>query len=267
VSDSLLRHRLLSLLDSAGAVALEHYARGGEIRHKADASPVTDADLAAERIIVDGLREGWPDDTIWSEECGRIEGSNDAIWYVDPIDGTSAYTEGLAHWGPTIARVRSENGAPPRVEVGVIWLPRIREHYHVEGGRGWMNEEELPPFAEVEPAEVVYLPSRFQRWATLDWPCKGRNVGGTAAHLALVARGAAQAVLVPPQWSLWDTAAGLALIEALGGRALRVTDGQPLDPFRDVGVPFVAGFPGVVEELVRPGRIQTLVPGAFHARP
>lgn len=258
---------LEALLREAGAAAMAWFGRGG-VRLKADASPVTDADLAAEAVLVEGLRRGWPEDTIVSEECGVLPGSSTATWYVDPIDGTSAFTEGLAHFGPTVARVVVGPGGR-HITCGATWLPRLEEHYHVEGGRGWSNRAQLPLLASRVAARVVYLPSGFHRRFALDYPVKGRCLGGTAAHLALVARGAAAAVIVPPAWSLWDTAAGLALIDALGGRAVRLSDGAPLDPFRDEGVPFIAGFVDVVADLAEPGRIVALPPpaGARNAGP
>ena len=241
------------LLREAGAAAMSWFGRGG-VRLKADASPVTDADLAAEAVLIEGLRRVWPDDTIISEECGVLPGGSGAVWYVDPIDGTSAFTEGLAHFGPTVARV-TEGPGGRRIVLGATRLPRLDEGYHVESGVGWWNGARLPPLAARSPSRVVYLPSGFHRTYLLDYPGKGRCLGGTAAHLALVARGAAGAVIVPPAWSLWDTAAGLALIDDLGGRAVRLPDGAPLDPFRDEGVPFLAGFDEVVMDLLAPGRI------------
>ena len=255
--------RIAALLRAAGDAALAYVGTVFEVRRKADESPVTDADLAAEAILIEGLRATWPDDRIVSEERGEIPGGG-ATWVVDPIDGTSAFTEGLAHWGPTVARI-VEGPDGPRVDAGALYLPRLDEHYHVEGGRGWMNGVPMAPLASLSPNQVVYLPSGFHKGSTVTFAGKARCLGGTAAHLCLVARGAAVAVIVPPRWSIWDTAAGLSLIEALGGRAARLPDGAPLDPFRDTGLPFVTGFPDAVQALLQPERIRLRSPGASHA--
>jgi fructose-1,6-bisphosphatase/inositol monophosphatase family enzyme len=257
--------RLAGLLRAAGDAALAYVGTVFEVRRKADQSPVTDADLAAEAVLIDGLRRYWPDDGIVSEERGEIPGGA-ATWVVDPIDGTSAFTEGIAHWGPTVARLVPD-GAGTRVDTGALYLPRLDEHYHVEGGRGWMNGAPMAPMASLTPNQVLYLPSGFHKHFQVEFPGKARCLGGTAAHLCLVARGAAVAVIVPPRWSIWDTAAGLSLIDALGGRAARLSDGAPLDPFRDTGLPFVAGFPDAVEALLQDGRLTTRLPGAVHAGP
>ncbi|MFN7144162.1 MAG: inositol monophosphatase family protein, partial [Myxococcota bacterium] len=190
-------------------------------------------------------------------------GSGGARWVVDPLDGTSAFTEGLAHWGPTIARIVARPGGE-RVELGGLWLPRLGEHYHYEEGRGWFNGAPLTPLRRDATPRVLYLPSGFHRHYRVDFVGKTRCLGGTAAHLALVARGSALAAIVAPGWSIWDTAVGISLIESVGGRALRIPDQSPLDTFRDTGVAFVAGEPGAVEELVSQGRVASLSIGERH---
>jgi myo-inositol-1(or 4)-monophosphatase len=228
-----------------------------QVRRKADATLVTDADLAAEAILVEGLRRLWPADAIVSEECGQVgQPGSGATWLVDPIDGTSAFTEDLAHWGPTIARV-----VQGRVALGATWLPRLRELYLVESRAGvcraWFGAEPLPAPAS-DPPRVVYLPSRFHAHFGLRWRGKGRCLGGTAAHLALVARGAAAAAIVAPGWARWDTAVGLALIEAVGGAAALLEGGGPLDAVAHAGLAFVAGTPAAVAALQEPGALLPL---------
>lgn len=244
--------RLRALLRAAGDACSAWFGRDAHARRKEDDSLVTAADLAAEAAIVAGLAAWYPEDGLLSEESPPREGHSGAWWVVDPLDGTHAFTEGLAHWGPTVARVWRE-GPAPRLDLGATWLPRLGEHYHVEGGAAWFNGAPLPTLGP--PRGVIYVPSGFPRFFRLDYRCKARNLGGTAAHLALVARGAAGAVIVGPGWRLWDTVVGVGLIEAVGGRAVRLPDQRPIDLFRDEGVPFVAGSPETVDELARPGRI------------
>lgn len=258
---------ITSLLAEAGDVAMRHFRAGVEVRRKADHSPVTDADVEAERVLVAGILARWPGDAVFAEESGHTPGSSGYTWHVDPIDGTSSFTEGLAHWGPTIARVRDDGPVESRVVLAGTALPRLQERYVVTDTHAWAQGEPLEAPTGRWPARVVYLPSGFHRGARLAVAAKGRCVGGTAAHLALVARGAASAVIVGPRWRLWDTAAGLALIWRVGGRAARLSDGSPLDPFRDEGVPFVAGFPGIIDEVLRPGALTVMAPGAQDGGP
>lgn len=237
------------LIRRAGAVALEHLHRAVVLHHKADRSIVTTADIAAEALLLPAIRARFPEDRIISEEHGTMAGEGAGRWYVDPIDGTSAFAEGLAHWGPSVARVMVVGGTA-RVVFGATFLPRIDELY-VYDGAPWFNGRPLPPISASTSQSTVLLPSRFHEHFRLSWRAKGRCLGGTAAHLALVARGSASAALVAPGWSLWDTAVGLALIEAVGGRILRVADGAPLDPVASEGEAFVAAAPEIADDFVR----------------
>ncbi|MFZ5475819.1 MAG: inositol monophosphatase family protein [Myxococcota bacterium] len=249
---------LRELLEAAGRAALRHFGAPRGVRRKEDGSVVTDADLDAERVLLDGLRARWPGDATWSEESGSEPTGPEPAWTIDPIDGTSGFVEGLAYWGPTVARCVRDAEGRRHVECGATWLPRLGEHYHVEGGVGWFDGAPLPTLADRPPRRVVYLPSDFHRHAALRYPCKARCLGGTAAHLALVARGAALAAIVGPGWSPWDATAGLALIGAVGGKAVRLSDGAPLDPFDPTGPAFVAGEARVVDELSRGDRVVPL---------
>lgn len=251
---------LEALLREAGAVALSHWSAALKVTTKADGTPVTEADLASERVIVTALRAAFPGDAIVTEESGGARGSG-AWWAVDPVDGTSSFVEGLAHWGPTVARM-VQVGGRLAVDCGGLYLPRLGELYHFEvadsGPRGWFNGQPMLRFSERTASRTIYLPSKFHRHFRLRYPGKSRCLGGSAAHLALVARGAAEAAIIAPGWSVWDTAVGLGLIAGLGGRVASLETGAPIDPFASEGEAFVAGNPEVVEALVRPGAITPL---------
>jgi fructose-1,6-bisphosphatase/inositol monophosphatase family enzyme len=257
--------RLRDLLIAAGEASLACWSPAMGVDRKSDGTPVTAADLAAERVLLAGLRDGWPGEPLESEEGGGdapSHGAAAARWVVDPLDGTSAFTEGLAHWGPTVARLAGDGDAE-RVVLGALYLPRTREHWHVEDGVAWADGVRLAALrAGASAGAVVLLPSEFHRSGTIDWPGKTRCLGGTAAHLALVARGSARAAVVAPGWKVWDVAAGLALIEAVAGGAYRIPDGAPLVLARDVGVPFVAGVTDVAFDLAANGRIRAHLTGA-----
>lgn len=247
------------ILRDAGERVLPLCGNIATLHVKADDSLLTAADLESETIVLAALQHHWPDDAIRSEECGAV-GAGNAYWVVDPIDGTSAFSEGLAHWGPTVARV-----VDGRVECGAMFLPRLGEYYYTESKKGWLNGRLLGPIRPEHSAKVVYLPSRFHRYLSLDYPGKGRCLGGTAAHLAGVARGAASAALVAPGWSLWDTAAGIGLIEAVGGVVVRYPEGSTLDPVAEEGATFLAGLPNLVEDFLRNQRVTIRSTGVSHA--
>lgn len=254
------------MLSEAGEALLERFDGPSHdlstVRRKRDGSPMTEADQAAERILAAALAAAFPADGIVGEETGRrAQGAR--TWVVDPLDGTASFTEGLAHWCATVARLDERPDGTLLPAVGAIWLPRLREYYFVESGLGaFRNGRPLPPLERPRLAryEVLFVPSRLHARARLDWRGKARSLGSIAAHLALVSAGAAVAALVPAGWHAWDGAAGLALIEAVGGRAA-LTDGSPLTLPLHEGRPFVAGAPAAVEYLLEPGRIRFVSSG------
>lgn len=241
---------LFPLLRRAGQAALAFAGRAGAGRipceHKDDGSPVTDADRAAEAILVQGLSAAFPQDAIIGEEGSHHPGTSGRTWVIDPIDGTAAFTHGLAYWGPTVACLEGQ-----RPVIGALHLPRTGDYWFADLVTGtspaaWHDGHLLPPLSDALPdrAAVLFVPSRLHHVATVDWPGKLRCLGSTAAHLALVASGAAHAALVGPS-PAWDTAAGSALIEAVGGVVSGLVPGG-----------LVAGRPTSVEHLLAEGTIR-----------
>ncbi len=252
---------LSQLMRRAGHEALAHF---GQVypSTKPDGSPVTEADRIAEQILVQGLQAAYPDDAIIGEEGTNIgmTTADAGTWYIDPIDGTGSFLEGLAHWGPCIGRLLGDS-----VHCGASFFPRLDEYYFVQTGVGaFRNGQPLPNLKDgpIHEQDVIYLPSRFHQRATLTWPGKARNLGSTAAHLALVAAGAARAAIIPGGWSIWDTACGLGLIHQVGGIA-QTPDGATLHPAEMLRAhrsqPFIAGTRSAVEWLI--ANIQLRTPG------
>lgn len=240
------------LLVAAGREAMSHFRRATRTL-KPDNSVVTEADHASERVLVEGLAARFPADAILAEE-GQARPGGPALWVVDPLDGTAAFTEGLAYWGPTAGRLLDG-----RVAAGALWLPRIGEYYFGELGVGaFRGGTRLPrtPWAGGRPGanDVLYVPSRLHAGAELDWPGKARCLGSVATHLCLVAAGAACGALIGPGWRRWDVAAGLALLHQVGGLA-RLPDGQDLDVGLHEGQAFMAGSPDATAWLAAPGRV------------
>lgn len=242
--DSNMRDILRDLLERAGERAMARF-RHVDARRKADGTRVTDADVESERVIVAGLRQAFPDAGIHGEE-GTHQGGGGEVWYVDPIDGTDAYLDELAHWGPTVCLVR--DGV---LEVGAFWMPRLGEFWYAERDAGaWRNGERLPrsPRWPLGSTSSIFVPSRFHRVTPLDWPGKVRALGSSAAHLAQVAAGNAAATLIP-RWALWDVGCGLILLEETG-HVVRDLEGRPFSWASSPGMPFLAGDPAAVDLLL-----------------
>ncbi len=135
----------------AGEVALSFYRRDPQVTIKPDRSPVSEADHAADAVIVAALRAAFPDDAILTEESGETVGRSGRRWIVDPIDGTRPFLRGLPHWSNLIALE-----ADGRIVVGVMHLPALGELYAAARGLGtWKDGVRLAVRTEAAaPAEA-----------------------------------------------------------------------------------------------------------------
>ncbi|MCO5130055.1 MAG: 3'(2'),5'-bisphosphate nucleotidase CysQ [Xanthobacteraceae bacterium] len=232
---------LTALVTAAGAAILAIRRGAVEVAEKADGSPVTQADLAADRIIADGLARLAPDIASLSEECaGAAEAPlSDLVFVVDPLDGTKEFIAGrdeftvnvalVAHGTPILGVV----GAPA---LGVVWRG------HVGHGAARVTGAACGEGAVVEPIHTRPLPAPGHPWiaavsrshgdARTDAfiaarPGATRKTLGSAVKFGRVAEGCVDIYPRLAPTSEWDVAAGHAVVVAAGGK---VTDaqGQPL---------------------------------------
>lgn len=130
----------LRLADAADAASMARFdAPDLEVGTKADATHVTEADLAAERAIRALLTAERPHDGVLGEEYG-ITGDTARQWIIDPIDGTANYLKGIPMWATLIAL--AVDGVP---QVGVVSQPAIGRRWWAASGRGaWTNTDAAP---------------------------------------------------------------------------------------------------------------------------
>jgi myo-inositol-1(or 4)-monophosphatase len=162
-----------ALLVSAGHASMAHF-RSVEVETKADSTPVTIADRAAEAVLVQGLRTLFPRDAIVSEEGASAQGVSGRTWYVDPIDGTAAFIEGLSHWGPVVGCM-DEHGPC----VGAAYMPRTGDFFFAtRGGGAWLDGERLSALKAPlgGRGEVIYVPSRFHQYVEFNFEGKSRHI-------------------------------------------------------------------------------------------
>ncbi len=112
------------LADAARPIAARHFRSGLAIDHKADTTPVTEADRAVERQLRAMIEETFPDHGILGEEHGAVRLEARSVWVIDPIDGTKGFVTGKPLFGTLIAMLR--DGAP---RVGVIEVPALGERW------------------------------------------------------------------------------------------------------------------------------------------
>ena len=243
------RRHLEEVLHATGELARSFHGRV-QAAYKDDGSPVTEADFAMQEAIVERLAAAFPGDAIISEEGERRGAGDDpsaGTWYVDPIDGTGAFLQGLAHWGPTACRVAA-NG---RLDVGAYYEPLLDRMFSAGVGVGaYQNGRRLAAAAStgVRRDDVLFVPSRIHQRPGLPWPGKLRAVGSTAAHMALLAAGGARGAIIA-RWSLWDVGCGL-LMNTEVGHVLRHLDGSPFDvSVCPEGLPFLVGAQTALDSL------------------
>ena len=220
----------------AGEAILEVYATAFDVQQKTDNTPVTAADLAAERIIVTMLTEAAPEIPIASEELVEAEGLPpwaSRFWVVDPLDGTKEFIARNGEFAVLIALV--EDGIPV---LGVVHGPALGVTYAAYGpgtATRQMNGGCPEPICAGLPGPdgLVVIHSRShensRRLAEFlqPFPVRERKKCGSALKFGVIAAG--EADLYPRFGTTmeWDTAAGQAILEAAGGR-VETLAGTPL---------------------------------------
>jgi 3'(2'), 5'-bisphosphate nucleotidase len=231
-----LTQAITILAQLAGAKILTIYNQDFDIKTKSDASPVTEADVAAEKIILAGLKELTPDIPILAEEsaaAGEIPDLSGGIfWLVDPLDGTKEFIHKRGEFTVNIALV--EQGKPT---MGVIHVPAKGTTYFAEGpGKVWRQDNEGPARAiSTRPTPengLTIVASRSHRTPETDAYIEKFDVAelisaGSSLKLCLVAEGAADLYPRFGRTMEWDIGAGQAILEAAGG-SVETVDGAPL---------------------------------------
>jgi histidinol-phosphatase len=213
----------------AGRAALAHYQTGILAEAKRDASPVTEADRAAESISRQLIEARFPEDSILGEEEGESRAGAPRRWIIDPIDGTRTFLRGVPFFGVMVALEQDD-----RSVIGVIHFPALEETVYAAIGAGcWWNGRRaaVSPVARLADAlvlttdvENIAVHGRSAGWDRLRARAGLTRTWGDCYGYALVATGRAEA-MVDPIVSLWDTAALAPIIHEAGG-AFTSWDGE-----------------------------------------
>lgn len=246
-------------LNQLKAVAIAAAHRGGnyirsrldctrQIEHKGEIDLVTEADLGAEKRIIDTIRASFPDHPILSEEQGLSAGHGEYRWIIDPLDGTTNFAHGLTTCCVSIA-VEKEN----QPLIGIVWSLFSEELFSAVKSEGaYLNGRKLS-VSDIEQVQDSLLVTGFpynvkeimapvmNRFARCLVASQGvRRLGSAALDLCYVAAGRFDAFW-EEQLHPWDTAAAHLIVSEAGGQ---VTDFSNL-PFE----------PGMKSILASNGRI------------
>ncbi|MDK1290450.1 3'(2'),5'-bisphosphate nucleotidase CysQ [Pseudoalteromonas umbrosa] len=236
MNDTDLLEELVELSRLAGEEIMQIYAKDFAIEFKNDDSPVTEADLAANRVITAGLARLTPDIPVLSEESANISWQErqtwQRYWLVDPIDGTKEFIKKNGEFTVNIALI--EKGKPT---MGVVFAPALNICYLAAQSIGAFREcgearIELKVTKKPNQGTIKVVGSRSHPSTELaDYLAQFDDVEmvpkGSSLKLCLVAEGEADIYPRLGPTSEWDTGAGHA-VASIAGATVSQIDGSPL---------------------------------------
>ena len=235
MNDIALLDLAFDLAQRAGAIILDVRARGFGVERKSDHSPVTEADHAAEALIVAGLRAATPGIPVVAEEeiaAGHVPDHAREFWLVDPLDGTREFSAGRDEFAVCIGLVRDG-----RAVIGAVGAPVRAEVFGGIVGRGAWKRSAAGQIAiavrSVPAAGLSVVASRHDADDPRLMPyLAGRKIAatlniGSALKFCRVAEGIADLYPRFGRTMEWDTAAAQAVVEAAGGSLVVAGSGAP----------------------------------------
>lgn len=221
---------------AAGDVIMEIYNSDFTHDRKHDQSPVTEADVAGEKVITAALRRLTPDIPVIAEEDAAANGlppeAAKAFWLVDPLDGTKEFIARNGEFTVNIALI--EHGQPT---IGVVHLPALGQTYSTDGKQTWRQSADQPrqeiKARQVPASGAIMTISRshadkeLAKASEMGVHVADTLVAGSSLKFCRLAEGVADLYPRFGPTMEWDTAAGHAVLAAAGG-SVRELDGRPL---------------------------------------
>ena len=218
----------VELARAAGAAALEYYGKPLRVEHKAEYDePVTQADRAANELIVRGLAREFPADGILAEESIDTERrlSRERVWMVDPLDGTKGFIAGTGDFAVQIGLVRGGECV-----LGVVFQPVPDVLYRAARGAGaWAERPNLEALrlrvsGETEPSRMRLAESRAHRSPRMDQVARALGItrevrrDSVGIKVGLIAERQCDLYIhLSPRTKQWDTCAPEAILREAGG--------------------------------------------------
>ena len=219
---------LKAALDAAEAASVlirKAYQGNFSVEYKADASPVTEVDVAAEKAIKQVLQSRFPAHGFYGEETGREQADADYLWLVDPIDGTKAFVRGYPMFSVQIALMH-RGELVLGVSAAPAWNGGAGEIIHAEKGKGaWLGTQQLRVSEIGDLAKATLSTGNLARLAkSPQWAELGRLIPrlhrirgyGDFVHYHMLAAGKLDAV-VESDVNILDIAALTVIVREAGG--------------------------------------------------
>ena len=224
-----------AIADQAAATLVRMQGGPHNVSRKELRDVVTDADLASERLVLDGIRDLTPGAAILSEEAGA-SGGGEERWIVDPLDGTVNYAAGLPWFSVTMAYQRHG-----RTRVGIVHAPAAGlVATYVEGEGAWVNGRRAAVSSTRSVADAVIsvvLTSHFTAGEVARTATAIRRLGERARGVRVIVSGGLEMCLVANaqldgfvslKADIVSHAAAMPLLRDAGGRITRL-DGSDAD--------------------------------------
>ena len=229
--------QLVDISRRAGFKILEWYGGDMGITRKSDDSPLTRADLASHDLIMAELSERWPDIPILSEESADIPWETrqnwQQYWLVDPLDGTKEFINHNGEFTVNIALIRDHQPV-----MGVVHVPVTDTSYFGARGSGAWCQHGNTAARSIEVRQPAAQPAVIvgsRSHANPELASQLKRLGpheltsmGSSLKFCRIAEGLADFYPRLGPTCEWDTAAAQAVVEAAGGRVVKI-DGSALD--------------------------------------
>jgi len=223
----------LDAAKEAGGILISYQERGFKVSKKGRVNLVTEADLAAEEVIVKRITDCFPNHRILAEEGGAHAGDSGVRWIIDPLDGTTNFAHHYPFYCVSIGvEVDGEMGA------GIVWDPERKELFTaVRGGGARLNDQPITVSGEDSLVDGLFATGFSYDQRMIEENLKlfnrmmleSRSVrrdGSAALNMCYVACGRFEGF-----WELslhpWDIAAGSLILTEAGGCMTRL-DGSPV---------------------------------------
>lgn len=256
-----MKDLLISALKASGETLLGYFNKPLEIKQKeSQSSIVTEADIESEKIIINLIKEGFPNHNIISEEAGFINNNSEYTWIIDPLDGTSNFASGIPWFGVLISLFK--HNIPI---MGGAYLPVQDLLYFAEAGKGaYRNSEPLPTlenknlkdslfaFCVDYTEDMVFLNRGIEIFKYIVKASRNIRSTNCLIDFIYVAEGKFGGIL-NLYTKVWDIS-GLGLIISEAGGIMKNIDGNEIQYSIDEAIieknfPVLAGSGQIVESL------------------
>jgi myo-inositol-1(or 4)-monophosphatase len=238
----------------AGKILTGLFGKLKNIDKKGDIDLVTEADIRSEKVILDIIRENFPEDSILAEESGETDNYSERLWMIDPLDGTTNYAHSFQFFAVSIAlQVKGE------IVLGMVFNPLLDEFFEAVKGKGALLNGQPIRVSHAKNLKESLLATGFPYsiyrehkdvvdiFTRMIVNAQGiRRPGSASIDLCYVACGRFDGFW-EQDLKPWDTAAGSLIVQEAGGM-ISDYSGEPYSPFNKS---VVAANPDVFKEMLK----------------